>query len=50
VKSLLINPVKLTNFGAAALLPTASKEDERAAALARRALHGDYDKGRYTFL
>ncbi|KAK4692251.1 tRNA threonylcarbamoyladenosine dehydratase, partial [Lecanoromycetidae sp. Uapishka_2] len=29
----------LTNFGAAAPLPAASKEDERAAALARRAQH-----------
>lgn len=39
-------PVKLTDFGAAS--PTAfasSKEDERAATLARRAQQGDYDEG-----
>ena len=38
--------VKLTQFGAASpsTFP-ASKEDERAAALARRAQQGDYDEG-----
>ena len=41
----LINSVKLTDFGAAAPLPTGSKEDERVAALARRAQQGDYDDG-----
>ena len=42
---MLISLVKLTNFGTAAPLPTASKEDERAEALARRAQQGDYDDG-----
>lgn len=35
--------MKLTDFGAASNNPTVSREDERAAALARRAQHGDYD-------
>jgi tRNA A37 threonylcarbamoyladenosine dehydratase len=39
----LIELVKLTDFGAASNNPTVSREDERAAALARRAQHGDYD-------
>lgn len=47
---MLINSVKLTNFGAATPLPTAGKEDERSAALARRAQHGDYDEGQYHIL
>ena len=37
--------VKLTEFGAAAPLPKSSKDDERAAALARRAQQGDYSEG-----
>lgn len=41
----LINSVKLTDFGAAVPLTTGSREDERAAALARRAQQGDYDDG-----
>ena len=40
---MLIESVKLTQFGAASPFPTANKEDERAAALAKRAQHGDYD-------
>jgi len=39
----LIDPAKLTEFGAASTFPTVNKEDERAAALARRAQQGDYD-------
>ena len=39
----LIVSVKLTDFGAASPLPSAAKEDERVAALARRAQQGDYD-------
>lgn len=42
---MLIGSVKLTDFGAASRPPTASREDERASALARRAQQGDYDKG-----
>lgn len=37
--------VKLTNFGAASPIPSLSKEDDRSAALARRAQHGEYDEG-----
>lgn len=33
----------LTDYGAASRLPTASREDERVTALARRAQQGDYD-------
>ena len=40
---MLINLVKLTEFGVASALSTAIREDERAAALARRAQQGDYD-------
>ena len=40
----LIDSVKLTEFGAASNLHTAGREDERAAALAKRAQHGDYDE------
>lgn len=40
----LIVLVKLTDFGAATPLPSASREDERVAALARRAQQGDYDE------
>lgn len=47
---MLINSVKLTEFGGAALPPNAGKEDERAAALARRAQQGDYDEGQYPHL
>lgn len=39
----LIVLVKLTDFGAASKIPTVSREDEQATALARRAQHGDYD-------
>lgn len=39
--------MKLTNFGAASASAALSKEDERAAALARRAQAGDYDEGRF---
>ena len=35
--------MKLTDFGAASPLPSAAKEEERVAALARRAQQGDYD-------
>ena len=38
--------VKLTNFGFAEPVGLANKDDERAAALARRAQQGDYDEGR----
>ena len=40
--------VKLTDFGAAAPLPLSTKEDERAAALARRAQQNDYSEGNHT--
>lgn len=40
---MLSESVKLTNFGAASNIPNTSREDERAAALARRAQLGDYD-------
>lgn len=36
--------VKLTEYGSA-VSTHLSKEDERSAALARRAQHGDYDEG-----
>lgn len=36
--------MKLTEYGSAAA-PQLSKEDERSAALARRAQEGDYDDG-----
>ena len=43
-RTLLMNEVKLTDYGAAS--PTGwSKEDERSAALAARAQRGDYDDG-----
>lgn len=35
--------MKLTEYGAASRIPTASREDERVSALARRAQQGDYD-------
>ena len=44
-RSSLIISVKLTDFGAALRIPSASREDERVSALARRAQQGDYDKG-----
>ena len=47
---MLNNLVKLTEFGGASQIPAASKEDERAAALARRAQQGDYDEGWNTLL
>lgn len=37
--------MKLTEYGSAASVPQLSKEDERSAALARRAQQGDYDEG-----
>ena len=41
----MVDSVKLTDFGAASQFVNVNKEDERAAALARRAQHGDYDQG-----
>ena len=41
----LTSSVKVPNFGASAVESLSSKEEERAAALARRAQHGDYDEG-----
>lgn len=38
--------MKLTEYGSAAAVPQLSKEDERSAALARRAQQGDYDEGK----
>ncbi|KAL8671635.1 MAG: hypothetical protein Q9168_003862 [Polycauliona sp. 1 TL-2023] len=35
---------RLTNFGVASSLPSATREDERVAAIARRAQQGDYDQ------
>lgn len=46
-ESILINSVKLTEFGGAAFSPYIGREDERVAALARRAQQGDYDEGMY---
>lgn len=43
---ILTIPVKLTNFGTASPLPAFNKEDEKAADLARRAQHGDYNEGK----
>ena len=40
---ILIDLVKLTDFGGASTSPAANSEDERAAALAKRAQHGEYD-------
>lgn len=37
--------MKLTEYGSPASAPQLSKEDERSAALARRAQQGDYDDG-----
>lgn len=45
---MLIEEVKLTEFGVATLSSGLSKEDERSAALAARAQKGDYDDGRVT--
>ncbi|KAL9130153.1 MAG: hypothetical protein Q9217_001588 [Psora testacea] len=42
-RSRLMASVKLNEFGAPERLPASSREDERAAALARRAQQGDYD-------
>ena len=39
--------VKLTEFGFAEAVGSTNKDDERAAALARRAQQGDYDEGMY---
>ena len=43
VLGVLVDSVKLTEFGAASIFPTVNKEDDRAAALAKRAQQGDYD-------
>lgn len=40
--------MKLTEYGGPESGPPLSKEDERAAALARRAQQGDYDDGKFT--
>lgn len=45
---MLIEEVKLTDFGVATPSSGLSKEDERSAALAARAQKGDYDDGRVT--
>lgn len=37
--------MKLTEYGSPASAPQMDKEDERSAALARRAQEGDYDDG-----
>jgi len=37
--------VKLTDYGAATKIPIPGTEDQRSAALALRAQHGDYDEG-----
>lgn len=39
--------MKLTEYGSPESAPQLSKEDERAAALARRAQQGDYDDGMF---
>ena len=41
--TVLTDSVKLPDFSHPSTLTTSTKEDERAAALARRAQHGDYD-------
>jgi hypothetical protein len=41
--------LKLNDFGAAEPVLPLSKEDERSAALAARALKGDYDNGEKRF-
>ena len=41
----LTSPVKVPDFGASAIESLSSKEEERAAALALRAQHDDYDEG-----
>ena len=46
LEDLLTISVKLTNFGFAEPVGLTNKDDERAAALARRAQQGDYDEGR----
>lgn len=43
--SMLITPVKVHDTDTAASRFPSKKEDERAAILARRARHGDYDQG-----
>lgn len=45
LRSALTIPVKLTDFGTASHLSSSTREDDKAAALARRAQHGDYDEG-----
>lgn len=47
LRSVLTIPVKLTDFGTASHLSASSREDDKAAALARRAQHGDYDEGMF---
>jgi hypothetical protein len=44
---MLMEEVKLTDFGVATPSSGLSKEDERSAALAARAQKGDYDDGRF---
>lgn len=43
--SMLIIPVKVHDTDTAASRSPSNKEEERAAILARRAQHGDYDQG-----
>lgn len=43
----LTESVKLTDLGIPSKLPASTREEDRAAALARRAQHGDYDKGEF---
>jgi hypothetical protein len=43
---MLMDEVKLTDWGAASPQPTMSKEDERSVMLAERAQKGDYDDGK----
>ena len=42
--------MQLTKFGGADPVQQLSKDDERSAALARRAQMGDYDDGKYLYL
>ena len=42
----LTHSVKLTELGLPSSLPASTKEEDRAATLAKRAQHGDYDPGK----
>ena len=42
---ILTSSVKVPDFGASAVKALSNKEEDRAAALAQRAQHGDYDEG-----